>query len=186
MEKRKARSPQSGLMIAALLLTIPLLVSGAYADMPIPGMKGYDNQYVISNIGDYPDYLFLTSSAIWGWGYTSPVDQATGSFGGGYKLDSFLLHAVKASDFNASIFPAGSRAGDVDCTAYCQGNSKIVSSSINLPVSKLVNDTLPLSKITVYLNVNSINDTSLNITRSRTVYQYDNGTSLEAFDQETR
>lgn len=173
-------------MITALLLAMPLLVSGAYADVPVPGMKGYDNQYVISNIGDYPGYLFLTSSAIWGWGYTSPVDHATGSFGGGYKLDHFMLHAVKASSFNASIFTSGSRAGDVDCTAYCKDNSKIVSSSINLPVSTLVNDTLPLSQITVYLNVNSINDTSLNITRSRTVYQYDNGTSLMALDQETR
>lgn len=186
MEKIKAKIPQSGLIITALLLLLPLLllVSGAYADVPIPGMSGYNNQYIISNIGDYSDYLFLTSSAIWGWEYTSLVDRATGTFGGGYKLDGFLLHAVKASDFNASIFAADSSKGDVDCTGYCRGNSKIVSSRINLPVSTLVNDTIPLSQITVYLKVNSINDTSLNITKDRTVYKYDNGTSLEAPVQE--
>lgn len=180
MEKRKARASLFGLIIAALLLPLLLLVSGAYADVPIPGMKGYENQYIISNIDDYPDYLFITSSAIWGWKHTSQVDRATCSFGGGYKLDSFHLHAAKASDFNASIFAAGSSADEADCTAYCQGNLEIVSSSIDLPVSTLVNDTLPLSQIMVYLKVNSINDTCLDITRDRTVYQYDNGTSLEA------
>jgi hypothetical protein len=180
MIKRRDRAPQIGLATAAILLPLLFLASGAYADVPIPGMKGYDNNYVISNIGDYPNYLFLTSSTIWGWKYTSLIDHATGSFGGGYKLDGFYLHAAKESDFNESIFSASSGDNRIDCTDYCKGNQKIVSSDIDLPVSKTVNNTIPLSQITVYLKVNSINDTDLDVTMGRIVYTYSNGTSLEA------
>lgn len=162
--------------VAVLLLSL-----SATADVPVEGMKQTSYDYVISNIKDYPDYVFLTSSAIWGWKSASIINS-TGTFGGGYKLDSFEVHAIRASDFDRQKFFAARDEYDRDianCTDYCRGNPKIVSSNLALPKATSVNEIIPLEKIEVLLRVNSITDQALNISKTRMLYYYENGTVQE-------
>lgn len=84
-------------MIVLALITVSLL-QAAYADIAVEGISDYSFHYNISNLGQFPDYVFLTSSAIWGWDYPQVISD--GTFGGGYKLDGFVLHAILSSDLD--------------------------------------------------------------------------------------
>jgi hypothetical protein len=162
--------------LAAILLSL-----SASADVPVEGMKQADYNYIISNIKDYPDYVFLTSSAIWGWSYASIINS-TGDFGGGYKLDSFQLHAIKASGFDRAKFFAARDQYDkeiANCTDYCRDNPKIVSSNLTLPKATSVNEIIPLKKIEVDLQIDSITDRALKISKTKMLYYYENGTVQE-------
>ncbi len=168
-------------MRATAILVILLLLPCASADVKVEGWREQSYDYVISNINDFPDYVFLTSSAIWGWEYASVINS-TGHFGGGYKLDSFIVHAVKASDFDWQEFSGQENASDlqaVNCTDYCQNNALIVSSNLTLPKAASVQEIIPLQKIEIYLKVNNITSQALNISKTRMVYYYSNGTVQE-------
>lgn len=171
----------SSIIRAGTILVILLLLPCASADVKVDGWREQSYDYVISNINDFPDYVFLTSSAIWGWEYASVIDS-TGHFGGGYKLDSFIVHAVKASDFDWKEFSGQGNVSDqeaVNCTDYCQNNALIISSNLTLPKATSVQEIIPLQKIEVYLKVENITSQALNISKTRMVYHYSNGTVQE-------
>lgn len=169
------------MMRAVAILVVLLLLPCASADVKVEGWREQSYDYVISNINDFPDYVFLTSSAIWGWEYATVINS-TGHFGGGYKLDSFIVHAVKASDFDRQEFSGQGNVSDqeaVNCTDYCQNNALIVSSNLTLPKATSVQEMIPLQKIEVYLKVNNITSQDLNISKTRMLYYYSNGTVQE-------
>ncbi len=172
----------SGKKLCAAMLLIALLLSfAAMADIKIEGWRNQNYDYIITDMKDFPDYVFLTSSAIWGWEYASRINS-TGSFGGGYKLDSFVVHAIKASDFSRYKFYTNRydyEPETVNCTEYCQDSPKIVSSNLTLPKSISVEEIIPLKKIEVYLKVDSITSQSLNISKIKMLYYYENGTVQE-------
>lgn len=158
-----------------------LLSLSATADVPVEGMKQVSYSYVISNIRDYPDYVFLTSSAIWGWKYASIINS-TGTFGGGYKLDSYEVHAIRAPDFDRQKFFAARDEYNqeiANCSDYCRDNPKIVSSNLALPKATSVNLTMPIEKLEVLLSVDGITDQALDISKTRMLYYYENGTVQE-------
>lgn len=166
---------------SAAFLVILLLLPCASADVKVEGWREQSYDYVISNINDFPDYVFLTSSAIWGWEYASIINS-TGCFGGGYKLDGFIVHAVKASDFNRQEFLGMGNVSEqetVNCTDYCQNNAAIVSSNLTLPKATSVQEMVPVQKIEVYLKVDNITSQALNISKTRMLYYYSNGTVQE-------
>ena len=173
--------PSTGKIAAVALLGLLLLSFGVLADVKIEGWRDQSYDYLISNVNDFPDYVFLTSSAIWGWDHASLVNS-TGSFGGGYKLDSFIVHAMRASDFDRDKFFSLRDEYDqetVNCTQYCQDSSRIVSANLTLPKSISVEEMIPLSKIEVYLKVDSISDQALNLSTTKMLYYYENGTIQE-------
>ena len=167
---------------AALISAVLLLSLCALADVKVEGWRDLSYDYIISNINDYPDYVLLTSSNIWGWKYASMINS-TGSFGNGYKLDDFIVHAIKASDFDRDLFLSHRDEYDpntVNCTDYCQNNSKIVSSSsLMLPKATSIEEILALEKIEVFLKIDNITDQALNISKTKTLYYYENGTVQE-------
>jgi hypothetical protein len=166
---------------AAIISAVLLLSLCALADVKVEGWKDLSYDYIISNINDYPDYVFLTSSNIWGWEYASIINN-TGSFGNGYKLDDFKIHAIKASDFERDLFLRERDEYDpdtVNCTDYCQNNTKIVSSSLMLPKATSTEEILSLEKIEVFLKIDNITDQALNISKAKTLYYYENGTVQE-------
>lgn len=174
-------SPSRRRLSIAFSLAVLLLSLCASADVPVEGMKQANYNYVISNIKDYPDYVFLTSSAIWGWKYASIINS-TGTFGGGYKLDSYEVHAIKASDFDQAKFFAARDEYDqeiADCTDYCRDNPKIVSSNLTLPKATSLKDIIPLEKIEVDLRIDAITDQVLRISKTKMLYYYENGTVQE-------
>ena len=168
--------------IKVALIPIVLLLSlCASADVKVEGWRDLSYDYIISNINDYPDYIFLTSSNIWGWKYASLINS-TGPFGKGYKLDDFIIHAIRASDFDKDSFLSQRDEYDpdiVNCTNYCQNNSKIVSSSLILPKATSIEEILSLKKIEVFLKIDNITDQALNISKIKTLYYYENGTVQE-------
>jgi hypothetical protein len=170
-----------GKIKVALISAVLLLSLCALADVKVEGWKDLSYDYIISNINDYPDYVFLTSSNIWGWKYASLINS-TGSFGKGYELDDFIVHAMKASDFDRDLFLRERDEYDpntVNCTDYCQNNTKIVSSSLMLPKATSIEEILALEKIEVFLKIDSITNQALNISKTKTLYYYENGTVQE-------
>lgn len=77
--KKWRRTRKIGAILAAMALAA-LLLPCAYADVKVEGWREQSLDYAITNINDFPDYVFLTSSVIWGWEYAS-VLNSTGSFG---------------------------------------------------------------------------------------------------------
>ena len=169
---------RSCILCSIMILAILLIYGTAVADIPIKGMKDYYYEYILYNINDFPDYIFLTSSSIWGWKHATMIDKATGSFGGGYKLDGFRIHAIKSDDFKESLWHNSRSKNDqeTNCAEYCGNNSKIVTSDLNLPKALSLKEDPLLDKIVVYLIVDEISDNALNISKTRIVYYNINGT----------
>jgi hypothetical protein len=170
----------------AAVLSILLLSQCIMADVRVEGWEQVDYKYIISNIKDFPQYLFLTSSAIWGWEYASVIDS-TGEFGGGYKLDSFIVNSIKRSNLDAErlVDESGSDDGGSDdlltfnCTNYCQDNSNIVSSDLSLPKATSVEESQGVDGIEVDIRIDEITDQNLKLSKVRMVYYYQNGTTQE-------
>ncbi len=177
----RANSPSKKGLGIAFSVAVLLLSLSASADVPVEGMKQADYTYVISNIKDYPEYVFLTSSVIWGWKHATIINS-TGTFGGGYKLDSYEVHAIRASDFDRQKFLAAKDEYDreiANCTDYCRDNPKIISSNLTLPKATSVKEIIPLKKIEVDLRIDGVTDEALKISRTKMLYYYENGTVQE-------
>jgi len=178
--------PSTGKIAAVALSGLLLLSFCVLADLLVEGWRDQSYEYIISNVNDFPDYVFLTSSALTnsamqGWDDASLVNSA-GTFSGGYKFDSFIVHAMKTSDFDRDKFFSQRDQYDqetVNCTKYCQDNPRIVSANLTLPKSISVEERIPLKKIEVYLKVDSISDQALNISKTKMLYYYENGTIQE-------
>ena len=56
------------------------------------------------------------------------------------------------------------------------------ASELLLPVATTLNETLEVRNLTVLLRIDGINDKILNVTRLKTIYQYENGTSSEEIE----
>ena len=170
----------TGIGIAAIFSML-LLSQFALADVRVEGWKEVEYRYIISNIKDYPEYLFLTSSAIWGWEYASVINSM-GEFGGGYKLDSFIVNSIKRSNLEQEKIIGEEGSGDqqtFNCTDYCQDNSYIVSSDLSLPKATSMKEEQEVDGIEVYLRIDDISDKSLNLSKTKMLYYYQNGTTAE-------
>ncbi|PKL60692.1 MAG: hypothetical protein CVV33_01370 [Methanomicrobiales archaeon HGW-Methanomicrobiales-4] len=168
------------ILILSILLFIPVI-----ADIPIEGMKQHNYQYVINNSAEYPDFIFLTSSEIWNFEHPSIV--VNGTFGGGYKLDGFVLHAIKEADLDPLVKEQlGTENQDkTDLNGYFS-SAPHATADMMLPVATSINDTIPLSNLTVLLQIQNIQDNELNISKTRVIYGFENGTTIDmAFQEES-
>jgi hypothetical protein len=164
-------------IIPALILIAAITV-GAIADVPITGEKQYSYRYVINNFADYSDYLFITSSEI--WQYQMPGLVLNGTFGGGYKLDGFILHAIKKTDFDPVALDIFNSA-DVEnknLSNYLESAMKLTS-DLHLPIATSMSEKILLDNITVILSINEINETDFNVSRIKTIFGFENGTTDE-------
>lgn len=166
------------LLILTGLFFIPVI-----GDVPIEGMKQYNYQYVINNTVEYQDYIFLTSSEIWNFEHPSIV--VNGTFSGGYKLDGFVLHAMKESDLDPRIIDQ-LRTEEQERTDLTQYFSSVplATAALDLPVATSIEDTIPLSNISVRLQIESIHGNELNITKTQMIYGFENGTTIDIPFQE--
>ena len=169
--------------IILIVLMTAFFIFPALADIPVEGVKQYNYQYIINNTTDFPDYVFLTSSEI--WGFEHPARVINGTFGGGYKLDGFVLHAMKGADLDATIqeqIDTPEQTGK-NLTAYF-ATAPLATSDIVLPVSTGMNDSIPINNITVLLDVQEINGSVLNMTKVKTLIGFENGTIQEEMNNE--
>lgn len=167
--------------IIILIVLTALLIMPLEADIAVTGMKQQTYQYIINNTEAFPDYQFLTSSEIWNYEYPSLV--INGTFGGGYKLDGFVLHAIKQKDLDPAVRTelSSSDHEKKNLSAYFE-KAPMATSDLLLPVGTTLNETLQVQNLTVLLRIDEISNRTLNVTRLKTVYQYENGTSSEELD----
>ncbi|ABD41310.1 hypothetical protein Mhun_1579 [Methanospirillum hungatei JF-1] len=165
------------------ILVIGLLFSTASADVAVEGVSTYFYQYAISNFEEFKDYIFLTSSAIWGWEY--PFIIQDGTFGGGYKLDGFVLHAIPSADIDPDTI-ADINAGDAltDETRDSGVSSYLASlpfltANISLPKGAFFEDDLEIENVTVVLNITALNETSFDVKKDAALFGYRDGTVIQ-------
>ncbi|MCA1917655.1 hypothetical protein [Methanospirillum hungatei] len=166
-----------------LILVTGLLFSTASADVAVEGMSPYFYQYDISNFEEFKDYLFLTSSAIWGWEY--PFIIQDGTFGGGYKLDGFVLHAIPSADIDPDTI-AAINAGDAltDESHDSEVSSSLsrlpfLTANISLPKGVFFEDDLGVLNVTVFLNITALNETSFDVKKEAALFGYRDGTVIQ-------
>ncbi|MGC9516259.1 MAG: hypothetical protein ACP5C3_01015 [Methanomicrobiales archaeon] len=143
----------------------------AYADVVEPGMKDVNLKYQISNINDFPDYIFLLR------GTPSPniqiINSSEFSF---YKLSSATIYAIKKTDFNQNIVNGTSE----EVEAFFQNNNQLIKSNITLDGSfgnvKISN---PLKEATIILEIEELNSTNLEIKKSKIVYTFEDGSKQD-------
>lgn len=152
------------------------------ADIAVTGIKQQTNQYVINNTELFPEYQFLTSSEIWNYEYPSLV--VNGTFGGGYKLDGFVLHAIKRTDLDPTVLAdlSSPEREKKNLSAYFE-SAPLATSDLLLPVTTSLNENLSVSNLTVLVNIEGINKKNLNVSKIKTIYQYENGTKSEEIEQ---
>lgn len=158
--------------VLLLLITLLTFSSVSYADVVEPGMKNIKIYYEINNIQNYPDYVFLIH------GNPSPsleiVNSSEFSF---YKLSTVSLYALSKSGFNENELK---NMEDSAINNFLQNNNDLIKSDLVLEgASKSVSINDPLEKIIITLNINSINSKTLNITKSKVTYIYNDGSREE-------
>ena len=166
-----------------LILVTGFLFSYASADVAVEGVSTYSYQYDISNFEQFSDYLFITSSAIWGWEYPFVIQD--GIFGGGYKLDGFVLHAIPSADIDSDKI-ADVHADDAlpDETNESEVSSYLSSlpfltANISLPKGAFFEDELGIKNVTVVLNITSLNETSFDVIKESALFGYTDGTVIQ-------
>lgn len=162
------------------LLILVSTTSVAFADVIEPGMKEIKYYYEVSNIDNYPDYVFLAH------GNPSPiveiVNSSEFSF---YKFSTVSIYAIKKSDFNENELK---NMDEEELENFFKNDPRVIRSDIELQGSyKNVIIADPLDKALVVLEVKSIKENKLEIKKSKVVYEYVDGTKEEEkfIDQNT-
>lgn len=170
--------------IFLLIIGMALIITPTPGDIPIEGITPYNYQYQITNTANFSDYSFLISSEI--WGFDSPHLVNNGTFGGGYKLDGFILHAIRNSDLDPEVRESliSHEEGEKNLVEYFK-NVQLATSSMLLPVSTGIDSAIPLSNITVMLQIEDIVDRDLAVSETKKVFWYLNGTVEEKFPSKT-
>ena len=166
-------------------IVVLLVVSCALADIPIEGVTEYDYEYNLTNAWMYPEYMFLTSSLIWGW--DEPRVIQNGTFGGGYKLDSFLVSALRKDAVNSTVLDMLNRSGEEGSEKEADGtllseylsNAPVISANISLPVGGFFEDTLNIESVTVNLKITGFSDADMAIVRDTALFRYKDGKTAE-------
>jgi hypothetical protein len=167
-----------------LILGLGILIPALYADVAVEGVSTYSYQYDIVNAGDFPDYIFLTSSAIWGWEYPQIIEN--GTFGGGYKLDAFVFHAIPAADIDLNRITAGNTeessadaAEENDTQAYLS-SLPFLTANVTLPVGAFYEDKLGIENVTVNLSITALNATAFEVKKESALFGMKNGSVIQA------
>ena len=164
-----------------LILSLILVVVGCnacWADVVEPGTKEVTLYYQLSNINDYPDYVFLLH------GVPFPtyeiINNTKFSF---YKLSEASIYAVKKSDFNQAELE---KMDESQINNLFENDTRFIKSNIQLSGSYgTVAQTNPLESAIMVLEIESINQNQLNINKKQMKYYFSDG-STETRDFKTQ
>jgi len=158
------------IILSLYIMIFTALIPAAFADVIEPGMKNINYNYKISNIDDYPEYIFLAH------GVPSPsLEIITSKEFSFYKLSTVSIYAVKKSDLNEEELKNMD-----DLQNFFNNNSKLISSDIKLDGSYgNIGMDNPLDNVLLELEITSINDNKMNIKKSKVIYTYSDGSTQE-------
>lgn len=89
--------------ITLLLVMLAVLASFAYADAIRPGYKAIGVDNVITNINDFPDYVFITVGQLPPNMCPVQTINSDGKIPHGYRFCGISVYAVKKSDFDENF-----------------------------------------------------------------------------------
>jgi hypothetical protein len=164
------KSKISLLIIVVLILAFN--ISSAYADVIEPGKKDIKLSYKISNINSFPLYVFLLQ------GNPSPqyeiLNASEFSF---YKLSTASIYAVKRSSFNSDTLNQNNQSAVED---FFKNNSNVIHSNLELEGSYgTVDQNNQLNGALIVLEIVSVNDTALEIEKSKIIFSFTDGSTQE-------
>lgn len=155
------------LIIFSIIFIVIFLQGACYGDVIEPGMKDVKISYKITNIEEYPDYIFFLH------GNPSPhleiINSSKFSF---YKLSIVSIYAVKKASISEDELKS---MDNMELDNFIKENPGI--KSLVLQDHKRVSDLDPLNEMLITLHIDSVN--SLEIKKSSVIYKYDDGSTDE-------
>ena len=158
-------------LIVFLLITISF-ISPAFADVIEPGEKVITFDYQLTNIQDYPDYVFVLH------GTPGPTMQVLNSSKFSfYKLSTCYIYAIPSSVFNQINWD---KMNDTEVEEFLRNDSRIARSNLSLEgLYESVNMANPLESALVLLRIDSIQGNNLKIQKTKVIYGYSGGQKIE-------
>ena len=145
-------------------ILVVLLILGsigtATADVIEPGQKNVPFSYQITNIQDYPDYVFILH------GTPNPsAEILTSSEFSFYKLSTCSVYAVPRTVFDSAKMD---QMDETEIEDFLKNNTRVASSNLTLEgMFGTVNVADPLESALILLEINSIKDNNLDIKRQK-------------------
>lgn len=158
-------------LITFFLITI-FFISPAFADVIEPGKKVITFNYQLTNIQDYPDYVFVLH------GTPGPTLQVLNSSEFSfYKLSTGYIYAIPSSVFNPFNWD---KMNDTEVEEFLRNDSRVARSNLSLEgLYGSVNMANPLESALVLLRIDSIQGNNLKIQRTKVIYGYSGGQKIE-------
>ena len=161
-------------LLIIIVIILAFNISSAYADVIEPGKKEIKLSYQISNINNFPMYVFLLH------GSPSPpyeiLNTIEFSF---YKLSTASIYAVKRSVFNTDILNQNNQSA---VEVYFNNNSNVIHSNLELEGSYgtvNTNYNYQLNGALIVLEIVEVNDTALEIKKSKIIFSFTDGSTQE-------
>lgn len=162
-------------VVCRLVLIIILMscVSTVSADIIEPGKKLIPVQYKLTNIDDYPNYVFLLYIFAPMIGYSEIKSEKEIN---GYKFSSASIYAIRASDYRKM------EIGDSDenIKQFFENNPQLIQSNVRLTfLGKKVPDVDPLVAQIIILEIKELTKAGFSLRLSSIEYRYSDGTIEE-------
>lgn len=158
-------------LIVFFLIAI-FFISPAFADVIQPGEKVITFDYQLTNIQDYPDYVFVLH------GTPGPTLQVLNSSEFSfYKLSTCYIYAIPSSVFNQLKWD---NMNETDIEKFLRNDSRVARSNLSLEgLYGSVNVDNSLESALVLLRIDSIQGNNLKIQKTKVIYGYSGGQKIE-------
>ena len=154
------------IILISFILALSFFSQAVSADLIIPGTKEINWCYEISNIDDYPSYIFIyNEERVSGHGVINQEDCF--NF---YKIGLTKIYAISTEEFNET---------ELNSEFFKENNPKLLESNIQLGAFGSVQENDPLEKAVISLEIQSLTENDFNIQKSKIIYTYNNGTTEE-------
>lgn len=165
------KTSKSGQILVFLFILLSLMGTSS-ADVIDPGEKNVPYSYKISNIQDFPDYVFILH------GIPNPsIELLNSSEFSFYKLSTCSIYAVPRNLYNQMQID---QMNESQVSEFLNNDSRVARSSLKLDGTYgNVNQANPLDNALIILNIKSITGNNLNIHKEKIIYGYNNGQNVE-------
>ncbi|MFC1774938.1 hypothetical protein ACFLZN_01335 [Nanoarchaeota archaeon] len=179
-----------------ILIALLVLISTCYADIITPDEKPVDYCFEISNLDEFPEYVFLVDYSI------NEYSILTGECVSFYKLDTATIYAIEDSKFDESDFLIDELLPDCigltgeemrECynrqadllekgrlleEEYFKTNPDLIKSDLTFYPATTVDLLDPTNSVKDVFSITSIGD-KLEIKKVKVIYEFDDWTSQE-------
>ncbi len=166
------------IILFAFVLVFSVFPQAVSADLIMPGTKPVSWCYEISNINDYPDYVFVfNEERLAAHGIINQGDCF--SF---YKIGLTSIYAISKTEFVESGLNkelTNKELSEFNREFFQENNTRLIKSNIQLNAFGSVQENDPLEKAVITLDIQSLSENDFNIQKSKITYTYTDKTSEE-------